>query len=83
MVPTIAGHLNVLHPPDQLRHIDFHWRPVGALKGTWDLWPIDNPARPHPLKDVSELARPVRITPRTLGVALVSAHEPAQNGRAV
>lgn len=72
ITPTVAGHLKVLTPPDFFRDLDAPWQSGEPLGGHWDLWPIDNPARPHPLKEVNELTREVHITTRTLGVALAS-----------
>ncbi len=36
------------------------------------MWPIKNPARPHPLEDLELLCRPVWITGQTQRVALIS-----------
>ena len=72
ITPTVAGHISVIDLPDVFSSINFHWRPVGGLGGHWDVWPINNPARPHPLQDVTQLSHPVQLTARTLGVALIS-----------
>jgi hypothetical protein len=72
ITPIVAGHLKVVAAPEFFRVLDFPWQPAQGLGGHWDLWPIDNPARPHPLKEVDQLTREVQITARTLGVALIS-----------
>jgi hypothetical protein len=72
ITPIVAGHLKVVAAPDFFRALDFPWQPADGLGGHWDLWPIDNPARPHPLTEVNQLTREVQITARTLGVALIS-----------
>lgn len=72
ITPTVAGHLKVVAAPEFFRVLDFPWQAAAGLGGHWDLWPIDNPARPHPLEEVDQLTREVQITERTLGVALTS-----------
>jgi hypothetical protein len=72
ITPIIAGHLSVFSVPEFFRVIDFPWHPAEAMGGHWDLWSIDNLARPHPLKEVDQLTREVHIAARTLGVALIS-----------
>lgn len=72
ITPIVAGHLKVFDVPEFFRAIDSPWQPAEDLGGHWDLWPIDNPARPHPLKEVDQLTREVQINERTLGVALIS-----------
>ena len=72
ITPIEAGHLTVVAAPEFFRIFDFPWQPAEGLRGHWDLWPIDNPARPHPLKEVDQLTREVQFTARMLGVVLIS-----------
>jgi hypothetical protein len=72
ITPIVAGHLKVLDAPEFLQAMERPWHPAVGMGGHWDLWPIDNPARPHPLTEVDRLTREVQITARTLGVALIS-----------
>jgi hypothetical protein len=72
ITPIVAGHLKLLHEPEVLLGADFPSHPAEGMGGHWDLWPIDNPARPHPLKEIDRLTREVHINAQTMGVALLS-----------
>ena len=72
ITPTVAGRLKVSEGTEFFRVVGSPWHGVEAMGGNWDLWPIHNPARPHPLIEVDRLTREVQIRTRTLGVALVS-----------
>ena len=72
ITPITAGHLSVISVPEFFRGIDLPWHPAEAMGGHWDLWSIDNLARPNPLKEVDRLTREIHTTARTLGVALIS-----------
>jgi hypothetical protein len=66
--PTACGHLRTKAAPEFCLGPDFAGPTADMTKGYWDLWPIDNPARPHPLEETKRLCRPVRITARTPAV---------------
>jgi len=72
ITPIVAGQLKVLKAPGFLRGSILPPQSVEAMGGNWDLWPIHNTARPHPLREADRLIRNVQLTARTLGVALVS-----------
>src|SRR6476659_2684199 len=72
ITPIVAGQLKVVDAPEFFRDVDFPWQPAEGTGGNWDLWPIENPARPHPLRALDQLTREVQITARTLGIALIS-----------
>ena len=81
ITPTVCGRLHTLLAPAFCQADDFPKHCGAGTRGVWDLWPIDNPARPHPLKEVDRLCRPLQITDRTSRVAVISLqHEDA--GRA-
>ena len=71
ITPSVSGCLDVLAAPDFCRSfVDAGFSRKAS--GHWDLWPFENPARPNPLELSEQLCRPVQITNRTLGVALIS-----------
>jgi hypothetical protein len=72
ITPTVYGRSRTMMAPEFFRDADFFGITADPTVGIWDLWPIDNPARPHPLKQTDQLCRPVRMTSRTPGVALIS-----------
>src|SRR3977135_1423855 len=72
ITPIAAGHLSIVSVPRFFRGLDFPWHPAEAMGGHWDLWSIDNLARPNPLKEIDRLTREIHTTARTLGVALIS-----------
>jgi hypothetical protein len=72
IMPTVCGRLHTLSAPKFCGAADFPGFCGEGTRGMWDLWPIKNPARPHPLEDAERLCRPVRITERTQQIALVS-----------
>ena len=72
ITPTVCGRLQTILTPEFCRAADFPWHCGENTRGIWDLWPIDNPARPHPLEEVDRLCRRLQITPRTPRVALIS-----------
>jgi hypothetical protein len=52
ITPIVAGQLKVLSVPAFFRDIDLRWSPVQEMGGNWDLWPIENSARPHPSRSL-------------------------------
>jgi hypothetical protein len=72
ITPTVCGRSRTMAMPDFFLDADFSGITTDRTAGLWDLWPIDNPARPHPLKETDQFCRPVRVTSRTPGVALIS-----------
>ena len=72
ITPTVGGCLDILAAPEFCPAAKFPGIFDEQKDGQWDLWPIDNPARPHPLKESDQLSRAVQITDRTLGIALIS-----------
>ena len=72
ITPTACGCLTVLSMPDFCRPDSVPVFSSERAGGHWDLWPIDNPARPNPLNERDLLCRPIQVTDRTLGLALIS-----------
>jgi hypothetical protein len=72
ITPMECGRLQTLSAPEFCSAADFPGPCGEGTRGIWDLWPIKNPARPHPLQDADRLCRPVRITKQTQRVALIS-----------
>ena len=72
ITPTVCGRLNAIVVPEFCRAADFMGHSRETTHGLWDLWPINNPARPHPLHESDLLCKPVQVTERTPGVALIS-----------
>jgi hypothetical protein len=72
ITPTVCGRLQTLSAPEFCGVTDFPGHCGEGTGGIWDLWPIKNPARPHPLEDTDRLCRPVQINEQTERVALVS-----------
>ena len=72
ITPAVSGRLRTLSAPAFCRTSGFFGHCGDGTPGIWDLWPIDNPARPHPFDEQDRLCRPVRLTSRTPGVALIS-----------
>ena len=72
ITPTVCGRLQTMATPDFCRAADFPKYCGQGTRGLWDLWPIDNPARPHPLDEVDRLCRRVKITAQVSRVALIS-----------
>jgi hypothetical protein len=72
IAPTVYGCLDILAAPEFCPIDRFPGIYDLEKDGAWELWPIDNPARPNPLLQADEFCRPVHITSRTLAVALVT-----------
>jgi hypothetical protein len=72
ITPTECGRLQTLAVPAFCSDADFPGLCGEGTRGIWDLWPIKNPARPHPLEDTDRLCRPITITEQTQRLALVS-----------
>ena len=72
ITPTVCGRLQTLAAPKFCRAADFPGHCGEGTRGIWDLWAIDNPARPHPFEEADRLCRPVQIAARTPRVALIS-----------
>ena len=72
ITPTACGRLQTLSVPAFCSGTDFPGLCGEGTRGIWDLWPIKNPARPHPLEDADRLCRPITITEQTQRLALVS-----------
>ena len=72
ITPTVCGRLVTRAVPEFCRAADFPGHCGDGTRGIWDLWPIDNPARPHPLKEADRLCRAVPIHAQTPRVALIS-----------
>jgi hypothetical protein len=83
-VPTVFGHLRVLGVPEFCTQAGFQGRCGEGTCGIWDAWPIDDNARFQHLHPDRNLCRPVEISARTPGVALVSfAHKTEQADEAL
>jgi hypothetical protein len=72
ITPSASGCLKILSAPEFLQHTGFRNGGDEGMDGQWDLWPIDNPARPHSLRMPDQLCQPIHVTDRTLGIALIS-----------
>jgi hypothetical protein len=72
ITPKECGRLQTLSAPALCSDTDFPGFCSAGARGIWDLWPIKNPARPHPLEDADRLCRPIKITEQTQRLALVS-----------
>ena len=72
ITPSVCGRLQTLATTEFCRAADFPGHCGEGTRGIWDLWPIDNPARPHPLEEADQICRPVQIAARTPRVALIS-----------
>ena len=72
IAPTVCGRLQIITAPGFCRVADFPGHCGEGARGIWDLWPTDNPARPHPLDEADRLCRPVQVTARTPRIALIS-----------
>jgi hypothetical protein len=72
ITPTVCGNLLTMAAPEFCRAADFPGHCGDGTRGIWDLWPIDNAGRPHPLEEADRFCRPLRITDRTRGIALIS-----------
>jgi len=72
ITPTVCGRLKTLATPDFCHAADVPKYCGQGARGLWDLWPIDNPARPHPLDEIDKLCRRVQITAQVSRVALIS-----------
>jgi hypothetical protein len=71
-VPTVYGHLRTLRVPEFCTRADFPGRCGEGTRGIWDAWPIDDVSRFQHLAPNRGLCRPVEISARTPGVALIS-----------
>jgi hypothetical protein len=71
-VPTVFGHLRALRVPEFCTGADFPGRCGEGTHGIWDAWPIDDVTRFQHLGPERGLCRPVKISARTPGVALIS-----------
>ena len=67
-----AGRLQVLNAPEFYHSTVIPSFTEDATPGIWDLWPINNLLRPHPLQESDRLTRPVQVSARTTGIALIS-----------
>ena len=80
ITPAVSGHLRSITVPEFCHSAGLFGRCGEGTPGTWDIWPINNLARPNPLEEADRLCRPVKIAHRTSGVALISFqqddHEP-------
>ena len=72
ITPTVCGHLHTIAAPGFCRDVGLLRHCGDRMPGIWDLWPIDNPSRPHPFDESDRLCRPVNLTGRTPGIALIS-----------
>jgi hypothetical protein len=79
ITPTVCGRLQTMVAPTFGGAADFPGHCGEGTRGLWDLWPIDNPARPHPLEEADRLCRPVHVTAQTPRVALISFQHAAGN----
>jgi hypothetical protein len=72
ITPTECGRLQTLSVPEFCHGVDFPGTCGEGTRGIWDLWPIINPLRPHPLEDADRLCRPIRVPEQTPQIALIS-----------
>ena len=72
ITPAVSGHLRSITVPEFCHSAGLFGRCGEGTPGTWDIWPINNLARPNPLEEADRLCRPVKIAHRTSGVALIS-----------
>jgi hypothetical protein len=80
ITPTVCGRLQTTAAPAFCRDADFAGLCGEGTPGIWDLWPIDNPARPHPLEEADQMCRPVHLAAQTPRIALISV-QPADSNR--
>ena len=80
-VPTVFGHLRALRVPEFCTQADFPGRCGEGTRGIWDAWPIDEGTRFQHLGPDRGLCRPVEISARTPGVALISFAHKTGTGR--